>query len=144
MKQTMLIIAILFVTAACRKDKGKAPEKEKTPLKLITQKKWISSSFGFDDNKNGKIDNTEEMIRDCETDNSIEFFTNSTGESKDNAKTCGTVNPVYNFAWQFEDGTHKLLIEGNSASIITLNEDSLVLLYHIPYITDGYMATYKH
>jgi hypothetical protein len=143
MKQTILLIAVLSVTFACKKEKHKAPEEKKTPLKLITQKKWISSSFGFDDNKNGKIDGAEEMIRDCETDNTVEFFTDSTGVGKENQKTCGNGNPVNPFKWQF-DGTNKILIENNSATIVTLNEDSLVLLYHIQYVVDGFMATYKH
>jgi hypothetical protein len=144
MKYAMLSIAVLLMLSGCRKNKDKAPEKEKTPLELLTQKKWIFNSFGFDDNKNKKIDTEEEMIRDCEKDNSFEFFTDLTAVAKDNQNTCGAGNPVNNFTWKFTDGASKILIEGNAASIVTLNEDSLVLLYHIEYIIDGFMATYKH
>jgi hypothetical protein len=144
MKYAMFCIAVLLVLAACRKNKDKAPEPEKTPLELLTQNKWLLSSVGWDDNKNKKIDAQEEQIRDCENDNTFEFFTDLTGLAKDNQKTCGTGNPVNNFTWEFTNGNSGMLISSNPATVVTLNKDSLVLLYHIQGLVDGFMAIYKH
>ena len=53
-----------------------ACEKEITPttrstIQLLTQKEWILTSYGYDENKNGNIDASEENIKDCEKDNSF-------------------------------------------------------------------------
>jgi hypothetical protein len=82
-----LLIAgsLLLLAMACKKEKNnKEPDKEKTPVDLLTQQKWILASYGFDDNNNKVVDEQEDMSRDCERDNSHEFFPDSTGVAKDN------------------------------------------------------------
>lgn len=147
MKNISLCAIMLLALNSCRKEKeGREPAKEKTAVELLTQKKWILISYGFDDNNNQQVDEHENMIHDCQDDNSYEFFRDSTGLVKENDKVCGTGNPVSAFTWHFANGNKELVLTWNTASVLALNETSLVMRHQIPGLRDSarFTAVYKH
>lgn len=145
MKNISLCAIMLLALNSCKKEKDERV-KEKTAVELLTQKKWILIRYGFDDNNNQQVDEHEDMIQDCQNDNTYEFFRDSTGLVKENEKVCGTGNPVSAFTWQFANGNKELVLSWNSASVVTLNETSLVLRHKIPGLQDSarFTVVYKH
>jgi hypothetical protein len=142
MKNFFALLFVSALVAGCDKnddvdDGGKSPEL------LLTQKVWIFSSAGFDDNNNGVIDAQEETIRDCDRDNTFLFKTNGTGIFNENALTCG--GPAEgNFTWKFGADHTQFDIGGNRASILALTESELVYSPQIEWHTAPFIITYRH
>jgi hypothetical protein len=147
MKNGSLCAIMLLALNACKKEKnGREPVKEKTAVELLTQKKWILIRYGFDDNNNQQVDADENIIHDCQDDNSYEFFRDSSGLVKENEKVCGMGNPVSAFTWHFARENKDLVLSWDTASILALNDTSLVLRYKIPGLQDSarFTTVYKH
>lgn len=147
MKNISLCAIVCLLLNACKKEKDHPePEKKKTFVELLTQQKWILAGYGFDDNNNKRIDDTENMIQDCQRDNSYEFFGDSTGVVKENEKVCDAGAPVTNFTWSLATGSKELILSFNPATIEHLDEVSLVLKHHIPGLNDSarFTTVYKH
>ncbi|HRO69397.1 MAG TPA: lipocalin family protein [Chitinophagaceae bacterium] len=114
---------ISLVLAACDKDN----DESKSPTILLTQKNWILKSVGIDDNKNGIIEAEEEMIRECDVDNSYSFFVNGTGLFEEGELDCGTGINELPFTWKFKEGTSQIEFNVNTFKILRLSENELVL-----------------
>ena len=145
MKNISLCAIMLLALNSCKKEKDERV-KEKTAVELLTQKKWILIRYGFDDNDNQQVDEHEDMIQDCQDDNSYEFFRDSTGLVKENEKVCGTGDPVSDFNWHFANGNKELVLSWDTARVLALNETSLVLRFQIPGLQDSarFTIVYKH
>ncbi len=141
--QARIILAIIIVMATgCKKEKTDQAGK-KTAAELLTQKEWILTGTGFDDNKNGVLDDTENTIQDCQKDNSYFFYSNGTGSSLDNIVSCGS--PVNtDFTWQFLQNDTKLLILTEQLFVLQLDEEKLVLNPDLPGLAVKFMMQYKH
>jgi hypothetical protein len=147
MKNTSLCAIVCLLLSSCRKEKdGREPEEKKPLVELLTQQKWILAGYGFDDNNNKRIDDTENMIEDCQNDNSYEFFRDSTGVVKENEKVCGAGAPVTNFTWGLGNGNKELFLSFIPATIEQLDEVSLVLRHRIPGLNDSarFTTVFKH
>lgn len=142
----LVICLLLMAILACRKEnKQPAIEKPSTKVRLMTQKPWLLTGYGFDDNDNKQLEDPENMIQDCMRDNTYEFFADSTGLVKENLQLCNSGTPVTAFRWEFR-GEQALLVSGNAASIIKLDENHLVLRYFVQGLNDSarFIAVYIH
>lgn len=129
MYKLFVLTGALIFFSAC--DKEIARQTPPSIVELLTQKEWILTSYGYDDNKNGVIDPSEESARDCEKDNSYLFKPNGTGNVYDNALTCGNGITDHTFNWTFINNETGLDFVFGIANILTLNENDLVVYYEI-------------
>lgn len=138
-----LVIAGLFsMIVSCKKENDKIAG-QKSVTELLTQKEWILTAAGFDDNKNGVLDDMENSIQDCQEDNSYTFNIGGTGAALDNAVSCGT--PVNNnFDWKLLHNDTKLEIESEPMFILRLNENELILSPDTPWLTVNFVMVYRH
>lgn len=145
MKSISLCAVVCLLLNGCRKEKhSREPEKEKPVVELLTQKKWILAGYGFDDNNNRLIDEGENMIQECQKDNSYEFFTGGSGVVKENEQVCNAGAPVTDFQWKLSDDNKELFISFNPAKIARLDESAMVLRHYVPGLVDSLTAVYKH
>lgn len=98
---------------------------------LLTQQEWTLAAYGYDKNNNGLVDNAEEMIRDCERDNSYEFDLNGSGIIADNALSCGNGISEQSFIWKSTENETALDLNSGVAKILRLDENNLVLSENI-------------
>lgn len=133
-------ISIAFLAFACKKGNDR---ESVSAAGLLTIRQWILSGHGFDDNKNGILDPQENIIQDCQDDNSYVFEKNGSGKYSDNAKTCPGENEN-NFTWQLLNNGRELKIDTEVLGILRLNENDLVLHPDLAGITDTYLLVYRH
>ncbi len=142
MQATLILALLAIVIMGCDKEKTDLAQK-KTAAQMLTQKEWILTGAGFDDNKNGILDDTENTIQEYQKDNSYIFYINGTGSSLDNILSCGS--PVNtDFPWQFLQNDTKLLILTEQLFILQLDEEKLVLNPDLPGLEVKFMMQYKH
>ena len=135
---TSLRVLILISVLSCKK--GDAV-KQHTPFELLTQKEWLLSSTGFDDNKNGRIDVGEDTIRDCDKDNTLQFNNNGSGWVKDNGVTCG--GPAQNvFTWVL-DNDSTISIQGNVVRILKLTHNEFSYSPKLDGLVVDYIISYR-
>jgi hypothetical protein len=145
MKNILLCTIICLLLNSCRKEKhSREPDKKKSVVELLTQKKWILTGYGFDDNHNMLIDESENMIQECQKDNSYEFFTGGSGVVKENEQVCNAGAPFTDFQWKLSDDNKELFISFNPAKIARLDESSMVLRHYVPGLIDSLTTVYKH
>ena len=138
-----MIAVLIAILAGCNKDNNNVSEKPDPTLQLLTQKEWILSATGFDDDKNGLLDAHENTILPCQSDNSYSFHVAGTGVIEDNALVCGT--PVDgNFNWQFVQDKTMIKIDDQEIEIFSLNENELILSPDIPGLAVKFMLKYRH
>ena len=133
LKFFVLLITVIALMPGCKKYNEAAPytsammTTNKTPTENLTQNPWRLLSYGFDTNKNGRIDIDEESIRDCEKDNSYTFNRDGSGTVAENAVICDANNPVNQFAWTLTNNDTELDFYYGKVSIIKLDADNLYI-----------------
>lgn len=131
---------VLWMITACKKEKEIV---EKSPVQLLTEKEWILFSIGFDDNKNGVIDINEEMIKDCERDNTIKFISDGRGHFLDKGITCS--GPIEsNFNWEFINNHTGIEIETSIVSVLKLDENEFIYTPELEGVTTKLIIHYRH
>lgn len=141
-KLKYILVLSFLVCGGCKKDKAEiAPP---TAKELLTREIWVLKNYGFDDNRNGKIDPREESAQDCQKDNTFRFFVNGTGNASDNLLKCtGTTDQA--FTWQLSPGNDKLDLQYMVAHIVALNKDELILSpQELDFLTVPFMIIYVH
>lgn len=140
MKKSFLITAILAVCTACDKE---TVIPDKSVDELLTQKEWVLKGYGFDSNSNNILDTSENVIENCQEDNSYVFRNDGTGSAFDNAVTCAA--PVNsNFEWELLSNDTELAIEFEKLSIMKLNEQEMLLTPKLPGMTLKFLLAYRH
>jgi hypothetical protein len=124
---------------SCGKEKMILPV-EKPAAKLLSQKEWILTGYGFDNNNNDKLDEDENLIRDCQKDNSYRFSISGIGTSHDNAICCA--EPAESqFSWRLLNDDTQLEIQSELIHILLLDENDLVLN---PGLAPKLLMVYRH
>ena len=131
---------VLWVITACKKEKEIVG---KSPSQLLTDNEWILFSIGFDVNNNGVIDNSEELIKDCEKDNTIKFVSDGRGFFLDKGITCGGLLEN-NFYWKFVDNNTGIEIEAFTISIMKLDENEFIYTPKLEGLTPILIIHYRH
>ena len=126
MYKLFALFGVVIFCFACEKE---ITQTAKPAAELLTQKEWILSSYGYDENKNGIIDQSEENIKDCEKDNSYAFKEDGSGNIFDNELNCGNGVSDHSFNWQFINNETGLDFVFGKTDILLLNENEFII-YH--------------
>ncbi len=125
---TMMLLAISLLSAAgftsCKKG-----DVIKSNTELLTQKAWQFETYGLDENNNGIVDQSENEMLSCESDDLFTFSSNGTGLYATGSLTCSPDNTNMNFNWLFTNNETELTIFAYPEKIDTLNENTLETYY---------------
>jgi Lipocalin-like domain len=141
MKIYYITIICYSLLISCKRDRNN--EVTPSPIKLLTQKTWILTGIGFDDNKNGVLDEFENMIQNCQRDNSYVFNAQGTGAYFDNGNTCGN-EVVGDFNWKFLNNYNILEIDFEKLHVLKLSAIEMVLQPQSDGFIEPYLITYTH
>jgi hypothetical protein len=132
----------LIALISCNKDE----DNKKSGMELMTQRAWILSSYGYDNNGNQQIDPSENNIQPCEQDNNYVFRSNGSGRFSDLGLLCGGPSD-HEFNWRFINHDTQLELGINIISILALDEQQLVIgnkMQNINGDSTLYMNVYRH
>lgn len=132
-------LVFVFLTLACKKETT-APAK--TPARLLTGKQWVLFAGGFDDNQNGIVDKNEDVLRDCDRDNTLNFAIDGTGKTNDNRLLCGGVQEN-NFIWKLSNDGKELTIDQTPINILELNEKNLRYIPKLDGLETPFVIEYR-
>jgi hypothetical protein len=121
----LLIFAFGLMMISCRKDEeadAAIPAEH-----FLTASPWVLVSFGFDDNRNDKIDVDEESIEDCQKDNTWFYYPDGTGLFEENNLSCATGIDRQPFTWRLTDDKKTIDLFHDKLLIQQLNATELVL-----------------
>lgn len=145
MKRALLVATgcILLAIAACKKDKD---GDKNTPMDLITSATWKIDTMGFDTNADGAIDvEMAPPLESCDLDNTLTFFSDSTGIFSEGPTKCNAANPeTIPFDWELKSNNTVINLSGlpsllnGDVKILTLTNTSLVLSKTIAVPIPGY------
>jgi hypothetical protein len=143
---TITVLSGIFISAIPCKTGGQAGWQPKSATELLTQGKWILNSYGFDDNKNNTIDIGEEMMQECDKDNTYMFNREGTGFYSDGKLICGNGIIENPFNWKFMEKGSALDFMSGIAGIFRLNEDELILTYEFDFCRAPvkFFTIYRH
>lgn len=122
---TLLIITII---SGCKKETHQ-PQVAK-PVDLLTDGKWLLVRFGFDDDSSGVIEDYENMIEDCQKDNTTQYFADGRGETRENQNDCPTGADTQ-FEWKFIDNDKAIEILFHRYDLKKLTRTELYFIIHI-------------
>lgn len=124
LKGYLLCVFIIIAIDSCKKT---VYESAPTATELLTTKAWKLISFGYDNNKNGIVDSNEEIILNCEKDNTYKFNTDGSGVVNENASVCNGGAATTQFNWTFRNNNSLIDFVFGSANILKLSSDSLII-----------------
>ena len=97
---------------------------------LLIEKSWKFEIYGLDENNNGIIEEAENNMLDCETDDVYTFYANGGGAFRGGTNSCSIgETPVINFTWRFENNCTELGIFAAPEKINQLDENILEVYY---------------
>ena len=97
---------------------------------LLIEKSWKFEIYGLDENNNGVIEETENNMLDCETDDVYTFYANGGGAFRGGINSCSMgETPVINFTWRFENNCTELAFFAAPEKINQLDENILEVYY---------------
>jgi len=119
-----LITSIAFIS--CSKE-NKTLEQN---TKLLIENRWKFERYGLDENNNGLIEETENNMLSCETDDTYAFFANGNGFYEGGPVPCSLdETTIINFNWRFENNCSELAIFASPEKISQLDENILEVYY---------------
>ena len=93
---------------------------------LLIQNSWKFEIYGLDENNNGVIDETENSMLACESDDIFTFNANGTGVFTHGTTPCSMGEPVtIDFNWSFSNNATELAIFAAPEKINRLDENIL-------------------
>jgi hypothetical protein len=124
----LFAIAFSFVTilVSCSKNNGNT----KSRTELLVQKNWEYEIAGLDENNNGVIEESENGLLTCQSDDVFTFHSNGTGVLTTGSLQCTPGEPsATNFSWSFMNNETELAIFGAPEMIGKLDENTLEVYY---------------
>lgn len=132
----ILFVGILFF-ASCEKD----PVENVSTVEMLCKQAWVLASAGFDDNQNGKIDDGENVITDCQKGNLYNFIADGTGGITDGGEVCTPpVNTAY--SWKLSNNDQLLEIGHQPYSILKLGEDEMMIVADQPGLVSSFILAF--
>lgn len=138
-KDVTLILFALTMIIGCKKENL---HNDLTKKELLILNEWVLVAHGFDDNNNGILDASENLIQECQTDNSYIFHVDGTGLSLDNELSCDTPGTI-NFNWKLSENDTKIEIDFETLSIFHLDKSKLILVPQMPGLSVNYILSYE-
>jgi len=114
------IAGLLILLNSCGKSSSATPKE--TNMQLITSATWIYDTAGIDANNSGTITTAipSGIIKPCDTDNTLTFYTNGTGVENDGLVKCSASTPqTTSFTWTFNSGQTQINIPDTLFNVIT-------------------------
>lgn len=97
---------------------------------LLTQNSWKFENYGLDENNNGVIEEAENGMLACETDDIFTFNANGTGVFAGGTVPCSMGEPAtINFNWILSNNGTELAIFAAPEKINKLDENILEVYY---------------
>ena len=126
LKLTPISIFLFIICASCNKEKDALNRN----TALLIEKSWKFEIYGLDENNNGVIEEAENNMLDCETDDVYTFYANGGGAFKGGSIPCSMgETPVINFNWRLENNCTELAIFAAPEKINQLDENILEVYY---------------
>lgn len=147
MKFLITPLIVLGLSVSCSKSEAEPVPVPKSPKELLTQKEWVLTGFGFDDNKNGIIDMNEDMSEECHRDNLYLFNRDGSGLYRENVKSCNNGITEQPFTWKLHKNDKEIDFLSGTLQVQKITEQEMVLFNEIP-LADGssmiLLFAYKH
>jgi hypothetical protein len=141
MKHFCMMLILGLIAAACKKEtKTQLPS---TSVQLLTEKSWTITGHGFDNNQNGQLDTSENLIQNCESDNTYIFAINGTGSYRDNLLSCGSETGG-DFSWKLLNENQILEIDFERLIVLKLSSVEMSLQANTTGFIVPYITTYTH
>ena len=124
----LVVIGLFAITicGSCSKDN----ESLSPNTMLLIEKGWKFEIYGLDENNNGIIEDTENDMQACETDDVFTFNPNGTGSLAHGTTACSVEEPAtINFNWSFSNNETELAVFAAPEKISTLNGTTLEVYY---------------
>lgn len=119
------LTGIIIIIVSCTKE---IVINEPEPIKsLLTEKPWLLTSYGFDENRNNQTDPAEESIEDCQKDNTWHYYPDGTGLVDDNTLSCATGIEKQPFTWKLVQDNTILDFFYDSLKILKINSHEMHL-----------------
>lgn len=97
---------------------------------LLIQHSWKFDSYGLDENNDGIIDASENIMMPCEVDDRFTFMINGAGFFERNEFSCSPGEPdIINFNWSLSNDETELAIFAAPEKINRLDENVLEVYY---------------
>src|SRR5258705_5808659 len=120
-----LILISLFLTIVCITC-NKENEMLNRMTGLLIEKSWKFEIYGLDENNNGIIEDSENNMLACETDDTYTFYANGGGVFKGGTVPCSMgETPIISFNWRFINNGTELAIFAAPETINKLDENFL-------------------
>jgi len=101
-------------------------ELKKSRPELLVEHEWVLQTYGTDRNGDGVIGREEEMIQDCERDNSYVFGRNGGATYYDNAMHCGGPSEQ-TLSWALVNHDNSISLQFGNLDILQLSRTELIL-----------------
>ena len=132
MNRLLTTLLCITIIAGCKKQTHE-PQVAK-PKDLLTDGKWLLVSFGYDFDNSGAIEDQENLIEECQKDNTTQYFGNGSGQSRDNQTICSSPSEA-DFEWKFVDNEKAIEIQFQRYDLQKLTSTELHFIIHIQGIT---------
>ena len=148
MKTTTLKLAISFFSFFLFISCSKETDTVDRNTVLLIQNSWKFENYGLDENNNGAIEEAENGMLACETDDIFTFNANGTGVFAGGAVPCSMGEPAtISFNWSLSNNGTELAIFAAPEKINKLDENILEV-YYMDINSQGqpvkYIRRFKH
>lgn len=110
--------------------------------RLLIEYRWKFEKYGLDENNNGLIEESENIILPCESDDTYAFFANGGGFYQGGSEPCSLgETAIINFTWRFENNCTELAIFAAPEKISQLDENILEV-YYVDVNSQGELVKY--
>jgi hypothetical protein len=128
------------ILSGCKKETHE-PQVGK-PIDLLTDGKWLLVSFGYDFDNSGALEDPENLIEDCQKDNTNQYFADGRGQVRDNQATCQSPAES-NFEWKFVDNEKAVEIHFQRYELVKLTNTELHFIIHLQGISTPAHTIYR-
>jgi len=133
-----------FIFISCSKENSSVSYK----TTLLTEKTWKFEIYGLDENNNGVIEETENDMQSCESDDVFTFNVNGSGFLAGGTTACSVGEPAtVNFNWSFFNNETELAIFAAPEKISIIN-DTILEVYYMDQNLQGqavkYIRRFRH
>lgn len=111
-------------------------------MELLANGQWLLKAYGFDDDSTGNIEEYENMISECQRDNTTAYRQDGSGNTYENELVCGG-DSMTSFQWKFIDNDKAIEILGLRMDIYKLNKNELHFIIPQPYLTTPLHTMYS-
>jgi hypothetical protein len=97
---------------------------------FLIQYSWRFEAYGPDENNNGTIEESENIMLPCEVDDRFTFMVSGSGFFERNKLSCSMAEPdIINFTWSFHNNETELAIFAAPEKISRLDDNILEVYY---------------